>query len=1652
SLKQLLAAASRNAEREARSSTPGAGVLPGQMVAVSTVKHDDEPGVVLDYLIVNQALLNVNFASYNKAGPAAIGQESWDYWNTYDFREYSSAALSDLQWSDYSGGSDVGIVVSNAPGVGSHSLIEDGMYNAFVYGSTSARLTVTITNLPANVYDLLVYAPRTPVNGSPVVELKRDGTTLWIKNLSPWGSGWHSPVWEDGEQYVRFRDIAVTNQTLRLEVIPDAAGYTTLSGLQIAPAGAVASEQPLINKLLNVDIAVAHSNKTGVAVIGVGSSDVWNHYNFPGVNAASLANLKWSDNNNSSAGLVMLNGAGQWGNLLSDVMFRGYNYAQNQGNITVTLTNLPSGNYDILAYGHTTTLDDNGVFEVWSDEINWGIKGTSLQGYGPTSNKWELGQQYVRLAGVAVNHNRPVYLQSKKTTYGYNNLSGLQIVRTGDLDTDSDGLPDAWEMKWFSALDYDAATDYDYDGLTNLREYQLGLFPTRADTDGDGIVDWQDNEFPWLDDSTPQGALLYTTSETWNWQTSWSDGVGWNGGTVTPHSGTKFHLSANVPNALHQHYFERALGVTRARTGDVFYAYVNLDPTYPPAEVMLQFYVLENNGAYSFEHRAYWGANHISAGVNGTMSRTNLGALPDAGQWVRLEVPASAVGLEGRIVEGMAFTLYGGRAAWDSAGVVVPDMDGDGVADIDADGLPDPWEFEHFGNLSQPATGENGDYDNDGVTNLEEYLNGTNPNTLWFDTHYANLYVSNRVVSGNVAMRGGHPYQIALLVNSTNLGTAPWASYTSNFNATLPDSDGNHTVLVALRGLSTNFPPYWDETELTLDRVPPVVAFTNPAVANATVIKPYLQLQGYANEPLVTLAYDLTNAAGLFTNEIAAVVDQYFDTNAFDFTTNYFQAYDVELTNGVNEITLTVSDRAGNVTVTNIGVTLDYTSATNPPTMHLLWPTNGMHLSGDSFYLRGLINDETAQLLAQLVDTNGVTNEITGIVERNGMFWVEGLPLASGTNDLTLIATDSAGNVSSTNLSVVKSSVTLTITSTPTGESLYTPNGTVSGTVSDTNYSVTVNGVAATVDEYGYWTAQNVPVMGQGTATFDAVADVPGGGTPSTSVSDQVEMPAHVAIVYHEVRKGNTWNGGLFPAWGSFDRTKRYTAEVQAGPGRTWTTKVLGTCTDQYEDYYLGDYVDTTSVYQWTTTNRSTHYTDNFGTDTSTTNIVETYGYVTAVPDRDIASLGGGGAQPIFIEHYFAQGVNYWWPYGEGGGVTARVGARTKVKLFTGGKAGVNRKNLFQITASAATYGSAPHQPWLGTPITIITDPTAIKVNGRVLGNDGRLWLALPDNSAQDLTVTVAANHYTAGASALKHKLEISANGYLLAYDRVRPLAEYCVGQKVSFQGDFFPAVPGLSSANPRWNFTGVYINHHYSDANDCERYVIAPFWITENPTQVWYYNKGDALNANLGMFCTFDNGQTAFVTTRGKFRVHRPSLKPLNLASSPQVSIWAGNKLGLDSNSGNGMGFLTHIDSEFDGVAAWTQLINGYYVGFTAYDTDGNDVLDGDEIYPFPGPTPYAVLKGNWIASDLQFADAPWITCSPNPSEDHMAYKTFARFRPNIGDPSENIYVTLGIVNWRVDAKANYDGSEWLLDPSSAVSAPSLSESIFFPEWEETY
>ena len=118
--------------------------------------------------------------------------------------------------------------------------------------------------------------------------------------------------------------------------------------------------------------------------------------------------------------------------------------------------------------------------------------------------------------------------------------------------------------------------------------------------------------------------------------------------------------------------------------GEKLFTYVYLDPANPPTEIMLQF--MDANG---WEHRAYWGANAIDLGTNGTNSRRYIGPLPATGQWVRLEIPANLVGLEGSAINGVAYTLFDGRATWDKTGKVaattgsfkaVPDATGNSKA------------------------------------------------------------------------------------------------------------------------------------------------------------------------------------------------------------------------------------------------------------------------------------------------------------------------------------------------------------------------------------------------------------------------------------------------------------------------------------------------------------------------------------------------------------------------------------------------------------------------------------------------------------------------------------------------------------------------------------------------------------------------------------------------------------------------------------------------------------------------------------------------------------------------------------------------------------------------------------------------------------
>src|SRR6185436_2521025 len=136
----------------------------------------------------------------------------------------------------------------------------------------------------------------------------------------------------------------------------------------------------------------------------------------------------------------------------------------------------------------------------------------------------------------------------------------------------------------------------------------------------------------WLDDALPAGAGAGATGgDSWSWVAS----------SPAPQSGSKAHQSA-LSAGLHGHSFNWAGATLSINAGDTLFAYVYLDPASPPSEIMLSW----NTTAGDWEHRAYWGQNLITYGTDATASRRNMGALPQAGQWVRLEVPASVVGLE----------------------------------------------------------------------------------------------------------------------------------------------------------------------------------------------------------------------------------------------------------------------------------------------------------------------------------------------------------------------------------------------------------------------------------------------------------------------------------------------------------------------------------------------------------------------------------------------------------------------------------------------------------------------------------------------------------------------------------------------------------------------------------------------------------------------------------------------------------------------------------------------------------------------------------------------------------------------------------------------------------------------------------------------
>ena len=222
--------------------------------------------------------------------------------------------------------------------------------------------------------------------------------------------------------------------------------------------------------LTNLNLKLGEGIKIGLAATGTTTNDFWNHYN-PTNNDGTLFDngvlvpLFSADGTNLAAGMLVYGVQTNGTNATGDVMLDSWLGASGT-NLTVMLTNVPYGYYDVYLYGHGDADELNGIYELIAGWNPYGSQSTTNTSAWNT-NVWTEGAQFVVFRDVALPAGQALLVQVSTNALGFALLSGIQLV--------GKEIP---------------AGDYDGDGLSNAEELQAGTNPFNADTDGDGVSDW----------------------------------------------------------------------------------------------------------------------------------------------------------------------------------------------------------------------------------------------------------------------------------------------------------------------------------------------------------------------------------------------------------------------------------------------------------------------------------------------------------------------------------------------------------------------------------------------------------------------------------------------------------------------------------------------------------------------------------------------------------------------------------------------------------------------------------------------------------------------------------------------------------------------------------------------------------------------------------------------------------------------------------------------------------------------------------------------------------------------------------------------------------------------------------------------------------
>jgi hypothetical protein len=317
--------------------------------------------------------------------------------------------------------------------------------------------------------------------------------------------------------------------------------------------------------------------------------------------------------------------------------------------ITVSAGSIRTGNVDVFAY---TQHDGTDLF-VWIDDDKvYSTESVKVQATPTFEGRSIVGSS---LTGTVVRPDAsqvPITLFDDGSASSGDNAASDGVYTALFNNYNNDGTY-TFKLKYdnFDGKFYAGERIPDEDGVVEDLPQPTVPRSTRIASATAIVSGVTTGDLVWVDDALPEGATPHGDGETWHWVDA----------NPAPFMGGAAHQS-RIASGFHQHYFDGATDELPINPGDKLFTYVFLDPDAMPKEILLQW----NDG--NWEHRAYWGENNINQGVDGTNSRRRIGDLPKPGGWVRLEVDASLVGLEGKTINGMAFGVDGGRATWDRAG------------------------------------------------------------------------------------------------------------------------------------------------------------------------------------------------------------------------------------------------------------------------------------------------------------------------------------------------------------------------------------------------------------------------------------------------------------------------------------------------------------------------------------------------------------------------------------------------------------------------------------------------------------------------------------------------------------------------------------------------------------------------------------------------------------------------------------------------------------------------------------------------------------------------------------------------------------------------------------------------------------------------